>query len=69
MQLAKTIGLMAVLLIVLLAAGHALSAEAVVPAASGQAEARHTKTERIRRCVIKPVMTDAEIELCRLASY
>jgi hypothetical protein len=95
MDLSKAVACSALVIIVVLTAGHALSQDkppasdaAAPPAAdasakkeaalSAQAErqraaeekrlARKQRDEEIsRRCVIKPVMTDAEIDACRLA--
>lgn len=61
MDLSKTIACTALVLVVLLAAGHALARRA----ASEREEAR--KDQFMRACTIKPVMTDAEIEACRIA--
>jgi hypothetical protein len=61
MDLSKTVACTALVLVVVLAAGHALAQETV------------TERERLRQeafmreCTIKPVMTDAEIEKCRTA--
>ena len=37
-------------------------------AAERAAEAKRLREERIAKCVIKPVMTDAEIDYCRYAA-
>jgi hypothetical protein len=39
-----------------------------VAAAERAAEAKRLRGERIAKCVIKPVMTDAEIDYCRYAA-
>jgi hypothetical protein len=87
MDLSKAVACSALVIIVVLTAGHALSqdkppapdaAAKKEAALSAQAEreraaeqkrlARKQLDEEIsRRCVIKPVMTDAEIDACRLA--
>jgi hypothetical protein len=89
MDLSKAVACSALVIIVVLSAGHALSqdkppapaddaAAKKEAALSAQAEreraaeqkrlARKQLDEEIsRRCVIKPVMTDAEIDACRLA--
>jgi hypothetical protein len=88
MDLSKAVACSALVIIVVLSAGHALSQDKPPAAAdaaakkeaalSAQAEreraaeqkrlARKQLDEEIsRRCVIKPVMSDAEIDACRLA--
>ncbi|HVL34166.1 MAG TPA: hypothetical protein VM489_00705 [Burkholderiales bacterium] len=55
MSLSNTVAFTALLIIVLLTAGHALAKGAGrAPAPAGP-------------CIIKPVMTDAEIDACRVA--
>ncbi|TAK84841.1 MAG: hypothetical protein EPO20_13460 [Betaproteobacteria bacterium] len=86
MDLSKAVACTALVIIVVLTAGHALSqdkptalavdeaaktqeaVEARERAAEEKREARRQIEEDIaRRCVIKPVMTDAEIDGCRVA--
>jgi hypothetical protein len=91
MDLSKAVACTALVLMLLLSAGHALSEEKPAapeekPAISAEAakkqqaqiartraaeEKRLAQKERdeeiSRRCVIKPVMTDAEIDGCRIA--
>jgi hypothetical protein len=55
MDLSKTVACTALLLIVLLSAGHALA----------QSTPRKPVPKKPVACEIKPVMTDAEIEACR----
>jgi hypothetical protein len=57
MELSKTVACTALILMILLAAGHAL----------GQKSSRKAVSKKALACVIKPVMTDAEIESCRIA--
>ena len=61
MDLSKTVACTALLFIVLLAAGHAL--------AQGTLSERERQriAEFMAACTIKPVMTDAEIDKCRIA--
>jgi hypothetical protein len=56
MGLAKTVALATVLLMLLISMGYVF-AQGRPPGKAAQ------------ECVIKPVMTDAEIELCRRAAY
>jgi hypothetical protein len=56
MDLAKTVALATVLLMLLISMGYVF-AQGGPPGKAAQ------------ECVIKPVMTDAEIELCRRAAY
>lgn len=87
MDLSKAVACTALVIIVVLTAGHALSQdkptalaaadkkqevqdaqEARERAAEERRLARKQLDEEIsRRCVIKPVMTDAEIDSCRAA--
>lgn len=84
MDLSKAVAGTCLLIIVLLAAGHALSqdtspvADAATLKQLAQEEreraaeerrlARKERDEEIsRRCTIKPVMTDPEIDACRVA--
>jgi hypothetical protein len=53
MELSKTVACTALLLVVVLSAGHAL------------AQDRKPGSKKPSSCVIKPVMTDAEISACR----
>jgi hypothetical protein len=58
MDLSKAVACTAVVLVVVLAAGHAL----------GQSEPEKRKQEEfMAACKIKPVMSDDEIEKCRVA--
>jgi hypothetical protein len=61
MDLSKTIACTALLMVVVLAAAHAL--------AQGTLSEREKQQQEdfMRACTIKPVMTDAEIEKCRTA--
>jgi len=61
MDLSKTVACTAVLLVVLLAAGHAL--------AQGSLSEREKERQEafMRACTIKAVMSDAEIDKCRIA--
>lgn len=84
MDLSKAVACTALVIMVVLTAGYALSQEkppALDEAAQKQqaqeARERAAEEKRLarkqldeeisRRCVIKPVMTDAEIESCRVA--
>lgn len=84
MDLSKAVACTALVIIVVLTAGHAFSqdnstaadeaarkqeaVEARERAAEQKRQARRDIEEEIaRRCVIKPVMTDAEIDGCRVA--
>jgi len=58
MDLSRTVACTALLLVVVLSAGHA---RAQNPAA------KRSAVEKVEACVIKPVMTDAEIQTCRIA--
>jgi len=58
MDLSRTVACTALLLVVVLSAGHALAQKPAKRSAGKQAQA----------CTIKPVMTDAEIQTCRIAS-
>ena len=61
MDLSKTVACTALVLVVVLAAGHAL-------AQSGLSEREKERlADFIRDCTIKSVMTDAEIDKCRIA--
>jgi hypothetical protein len=55
MDLSKTVACTALLLIIVLSAGHAL------------AQMQAPRPDESKTCVIKPVMSDAEIEVCRVA--
>jgi hypothetical protein len=55
MDLSRTVACTALLLIVLLSAGHALA----------QAPSKKPVPKKPVACAIKPVMTDAEIDACR----
>jgi len=59
MELSKTVACTALVLVVVLAAGHAL--------AQGSERERQRKEEFMKACTIKPVMNDAEIEKCKIA--
>ena len=61
MDLSKTVACTAVILVVLLAAGHALAQQPLSEREKERLE------EFTRLCTIKWVMTDAEIERCRIA--
>jgi hypothetical protein len=61
MDLSKTVAFTALVLVVVLAAGHALAQETL------SERERQRQEEFMRDCMIKPVMTDAEIEKCRIA--
>jgi len=92
MDLSKTVACTALVIMVLLTAGHALSQdkppaldeaalrkqEEVLKKQEAQAARERAAEEHrlqlarlneeiARRCVIKPVMTDAEIDACRIA--
>lgn len=85
MDLSKTVACAALVIMVLLTAGHAFSQdkppaadEAALKKQEAQVERQRVAEERrlelarlneeiARRCVIKPVMTDAEIDACRIA--
>ena len=84
MDLSKAVACTALVIIVVLTAGHAFSqdkptavdeaarkqeaVEARERAAEEKRQARREIEEKIaRRCVIKPVMTDAQIDGCRVA--
>lgn len=58
MDLSRTVACTALLLIVVLSTGHALA----------QKPAKGPVQKKAEACVIKPVMTDAQIEACRIAS-
>lgn len=60
MDLSKTVACTALVLIVILSAGHALAQQKSAKRASGK---------KAEVCVIKDVMTDAQIEACRNAAY
>ena len=62
MDLSKTVACTALVLVVVLAAGHALAQETTLTERE-----RQRQEEFHRDCHIKPVMTDAEIEKCRIA--
>jgi hypothetical protein len=61
MDLTKTVACTALVLVVVLAAGHALAQGAL------SERERERQDAFMRECTIKPVMTDAEIEKCRVA--
>jgi hypothetical protein len=61
MDLSKTVACTALVLVVVLAAGHALAQETLTE------RDRQRQDEFMKACTIKPVMTDAEIEKCRIA--
>ena len=61
MDLTKTVACTALVLVVVLAAGHALAQGAL------SERDRQRQDAFMRECTIKPVMTDAEIEKCRVA--
>ena len=62
MDLSKTVACTALVLVVVLAAGHALAQEKTL-----SERERQRQEEFARDCTIKAVMTDAEIEKCRIA--
>lgn len=55
MDLSKTVACTALVLVIVLSAGHAL------------AQIQAPPRDETKTCVIKPVMSDAEIEVCRTA--
>jgi hypothetical protein len=59
MELSKTVACTALLFVVVLAAGHAL--------AQDTERDKQRKEEFTKACTIKAVMTDEEIEKCRIA--
>ncbi len=61
MDLTKTVACTALVLVVVLAAGHALAQGTL------SERERQRLEEFMRDCTIKAVMTDAEIEKCRIA--
>ena len=61
MDLSKTVACTALVLVVVLAAGHALGQETLTE------KERERQEAFMRDCTIKPVMTDAEIAKCRIA--
>ena len=61
MELSKTVACTALVLVVVLAAGHALAQGTL----SGREKQR--SDEFMKACTLKPVMNDAEIEKCRIA--
>lgn len=61
MDLTKTVACTALVLVVVLAAGHALAQGAL------SERDRERQEAFMRECTIKPVMSDAEIEKCRVA--
>ena len=61
MDLSKTVACTALILVVLLAAGHALALDTLSP------REKERRDEFTRACTIKSVMTDAQIEKCRIA--
>ena len=61
MDLSRTVACTALLLVVVLAAGHALAQDALSERDKQRQEAF------MLACTIKPVMSDAEIEKCRIA--
>lgn len=84
MDLTKTVACTALVIMVVLTAGHALSQDkppaadaAALKQQAQEARERAAEEKRLarkqldeeisRRCVIKPVMTDAEIDACRVA--
>jgi hypothetical protein len=62
MDLSKTVAYTTLVLVVVLAAGHALAQETTL-----SERERQRQEEFARDCTIKAVMTDAEIEKCRIA--
>ena len=84
MDLARTVACTALVIMVVLTAGHAFSQDkppavdaAALKQQAQEARERAAEEKRLarkqldeeisRRCVIKPVMTDAEIDACRVA--
>ena len=61
MDLSKTVACAALLIVVVLAAGHALAQESL------SERQKQRIDEFTKACRIKPVMSDAEIEKCRIA--
>ena len=61
MDLTKTVACTALVLVVVLAAGHALAQGTL------SERERQRLEDFMRNCTIKSVMTDAEIEKCRIA--
>jgi len=61
MELSKTVACTALVLVVVLAAGHALAQGTL------SERERQRKEEFTKACTIKPVMNDAEIEKCKIA--
>jgi hypothetical protein len=60
-DLTKTVACTALVLVVVLAAGHALAQGTL------SERERQRLEDFMRNCTIKSVMTDAEIEKCRIA--
>ena len=61
MDLSKTVACAALLIVVVLAAGHALAQESAADRQKQRIE------DFTKACTIKSVMSDAEIEKCRIA--
>jgi hypothetical protein len=61
MDLSKTVACTALVLVVVLAAGHALAQGTL------SERERERQEQFMRECTIKPVMSDAEIDKCRIA--
>ncbi|HEX6266055.1 MAG TPA: hypothetical protein VFZ81_04080 [Burkholderiales bacterium] len=61
MDLSKTVACTALVLVVVLAAGHALAQGTL------SERERERQEQFMRECTIKPVMSDAEIDRCRIA--
>jgi hypothetical protein len=61
MELSKTVACTALVLVVVLAAGHALAQGTL------SERERQRNEEFMKACTIKPVMKDAEIEKCKVA--
>jgi hypothetical protein len=61
MELSKTVACTALVLVVVLAAGHAFAQGTL------SVRERQRNDEFMKDCRIKPVMNDAEIEKCRIA--
>ena len=61
MELSKTVACTALVLVVVLAAGHALAQGNLTQ------QERQRIDEFMKACTIKPVMNDAEIDKCKIA--
>ncbi len=61
MELSKTVACTALVLVVVLAAGHALAQGNLTR------QERQRIDEFMKACSIKPVMNDAEIDKCKIA--